>query len=509
MARELLNSRLQLMLQPMPKHVVRSALAAFAAFAALAAGGCDRRSDGVVEVVVIGGKPRLVQPGRGELDGGDRVLVANVAQGLVRFDARGQVEPGLAETWNVSDDGLSYIFRLANVEWPDGRRVSAERVARMLRRMIAASARDPARDSFGGVEEVVAMTDRVLEIRLRQPRPHLLQLLAQPEMGLIVDGAGSGPFAIDKEQSGEDGLRLTREVTVADEEEQRLEQLNLRGAGAEQAVAAFAARKADLVLGGSFADLPFAQRAELPRGSLRFDPASGLFGLIPTRSSGLLADADVRRLLSSAIDREALVAALAVPGLVPRVTVLEPGLADASDPVQPAWAQVPHAERRPRLAALAKGLIEGDEPPVVRVALPDGPGSDLLLRRLQQDWGPLGIEVRRAAGPGEADLRLVDVVAPSASAAWFLRQFRCGAARQCDEEVDRLLDGARNTPVLDQRIALLSEASDRIDELQLFIPIAAPIRWSLVSSRISGFAGNRFAAHTLTGLEERLNRTGE
>ena len=72
-----------------------------------------------------------------------------------------------------------------------------------------------------------------------------------------------------------------------------------------------------------------------------------------------------------------------------------------------------------------------------------------------------------------------------------------------------MLDGARDTAILAQRIALLDAASKRIDSLQLFIPITAPIRWSLVSPRITGFAGNRFAIHTLTGLEERLERTSE
>ena len=59
-----------------------------------------------------------------------------------------------------------------------------------------------------------------------------------------------------------------------------------------------------------------------------------------------------------------------------------------------------------------------------------------------------------------------------------------------------------------QRAALLAEAARLMDDEQLFIPIAAPIRWALVSGRIHGFAGNRFARHTLTSLEERLNREG-
>jgi len=50
---------------------------------------------------------------------------------------------------------------------------------------------------------------------------------------------------------------------------------------------------------------------------------------------------------------------------------------------------------------------------------------------------------------------------------------------------------------------LLVEAAGRIDDSQLFIPITAPVRWSLVSGRVQNFAGNRYARHTLTDLEEK------
>jgi peptide/nickel transport system substrate-binding protein len=156
------------------------------------------------------------------------------------------------------------------------------------------------------------------------------------------------------------------------------------------------------------------------------------------------------------------------------------------------------------LIAAARRLL-GDQP-VIRLALPKGPGSDLLLSRLARDWGALGITVERADKASTADLRLIDEVAPSNSPAWFLRGFRCGVAKVCDEQADELLEGARVMPVIAQRSALLVDASRRMDAMQLFIPLAAPIRWSLVSPRISGFAGNRFAVHTLTGLEERLSR---
>lgn len=490
---------------PLFRRAILAALAA--ALAATAA--CDRKSQGAPSVIVIGDEPRLTDPLLASLDTSGAVLADNVAQGLVSLDARGQVEPGLAETWNVSDDGLSYIFRLANTEWANGSKVTAEQVARMLRRKIAQSGRHPLRDAFGAVGDVVAMTDRVIEIRLNQPRPHLLQLLAQPEMGLVNGGRGTGPFAIDDEGSGQGWLRLVREVPVPDEDEMREEEVRLSGAPVDEAVAAFAAGEADLVLGGTFADLPVAQGANLSRGALRFDPAAGMFGLVPARAGGPIAEPEVRQLLSQAIDRDALVEAFSVTGLLPRSTVLEPGLDNAADPQPPEWAEIPLAERRPDLVEAAERLFGDDERPVIRVALPEGPGSDILLDRLSQDWGELGIEVRRAGEAEAADLELIDRVAPANSAAWYLRHFRCGVAPLCEAQVDELLAAARNTPVLAQRNALLTEASRRVDSLQLFLPLAAPIRWSLVSPRITGFAGNRFAIHTLTGLEQPLLRSGQ
>jgi len=116
--------------------------------------------------------------------------------------------------------------------------------------------------------------------------------------------------------------------------------------------------------------------------------------------------------------------------------------------------------------------------------------------------------VERAKTVAASDLKLIDAVAPSNSPAWFLRQFRCEFVPVCDKDIDPLLDAARDTLVPAQRYALLTQAAAKMDEAQLFIPLAAPVRWSLVSSRIQGFAGNRFALHTLTDLEQKLSPGG-
>ncbi len=331
--------------------------------------------------------------------------------------------------------------------------------------------------------------------------------------GRIVDGKDvqwlvigldrMGAIAPGKSQPN-GALRLEREMPIPDSENEQREALSIAATQARPAVAAFRKGQTDLVLGGTFDDLPAARIAGIAKTALRFDPVSGLFGLRPTRQDGPLKDANVRALLSRAIDRQAIIAALAVPGLVPRATVLEAGLDGLPAPVQPDWLTAPIDQRRVALRAEVDRLFGNNDRPVLRLSLTDGPGANILFDHLAADWAALGIRLERAGNARDSDLVLIDEVAPSTSPAWFVRHFRCVAAAVCDSEVDTLLDGARRSAVSDQRWALLADAAKRIDAAQLFIPIAAPVRWSLVSPRITGFAGNRFGLHTLTGLREHL-----
>ncbi|MCL6739794.1 ABC transporter substrate-binding protein [Sphingomonas sp. RB56-2] len=487
-----------------PKRALLAALAA----AGLLLSNCGKQSEGVARVAAIGPMPKLVETVVAPLSPGDALVRQTMAQGLVRFDERGQVVPGLAERWNVSDDGLSYIFRLQTGEWPDGRKIRADDVARILSRQLRPSSTNPLKDTLGAVGEIVAMTDRVIEIRLLAPRPNLLQLLAQPEFGLVRASVGTGPFLIpapedaaafpaDEEAKG--ALLLAHRIRIPDAEDP-VERVRISGGNAKALAAAFADGKLDLVVGGTVDDLPTALAQKMPRGALRFDPVAGLFGLMPTKRNDALQEVEVRRLLSRALDRAGLVGGLRVGGLVPRATLLQAGLEGIGSPAQPSWLDQPATERRTALVSEARRLFGSTERPTLRIALPNGPGGKYLLARLAYDWAPIGIKVERAPSEASADLVWIDEVAPSASPAWFLRRFRCGIAPICVEESEALLAQARSTLFAEQRAALFLEAAEQMDREQLFIPIAAPIRWSLVSGRAPGFAENQFARHTLVGL---------
>lgn len=502
-----MNGALKLNLTTMASTIIRKCLVAATLGTALTFSGCGRESGELARVGVIGPEPKLVDTVTGPLSTGDALLRANMAQGLVRFDERGQVVPGLAERWNVSDDGLSYIFRLQAGEWPDGRKIKADEVARIIRRQLRPASTNPLRDTLGAITEVLAMTDRVLEIRLSAPRPNLLTLLAQPELGVVRASSGTGPFepaspeviALLSANAAQNGIFLTHRIRIPDAEDP-VEKVKVSGGQAGRLVADFADGELDLVLGGTVSDLPVAMKAKVPRGALRFDPAAGLFGLIPTKRSETLQEADVRRLLSRSIDRQALVRGLNVDGLVPRATLLQAGLEGIGQLRQPEWLSQPMDDRRAALVAEAQRLFGDAERPTLRLAMPEGPGGDFLFGRIRYDWAYLGIKVERAPGPASADLVWIDEVSPSSSPAWFVRRFRCGVVAICVEEAETLLVDARSTLDALQRAALLQEAARLMDEAQLFMPVAAPVRWSLVSGRAPGFVENPFARHTLVGL---------
>ena len=467
--------------------------------AALLAGGCNRAKTGSIDVIVIGDRPKLADAATGPLTAADALLLENAAQGLVRFDPRGQIEAGLAERWNVSDDGLSYIFRLQSGKWPSGRKIDARDVARLLNRTRRNASLDALKDTLGAIDEIVAMTDRVIEIRLSAPRPHLLQLLAQPDFAIIRDGEGTGPFTLLPTSDAEP-LHLRRFMPGADGDAEVRADVRLVGLPVPSAVAKFVAGQSDLLLGGTFSDLAVAFQASPPRGSLRFDPVAGLFALVPGRQGGPLADRALRSLVARAIDRDALVVAVKVDGLAPRYTLLQPGLDGVTNLPVPPWSTITFARRAPQLIAEANRLWGRRPRPALTISLPAGPGSTLLFHRLAEDLGGIGLTLRPAAAGEPVDLRLIDEVAPSTSPAWFVRRLHCDRVPICDAQVDDLADAARATQSADQRTQFLLAAAERIDSENLIIPLAAPIRWSLVGNDVPGFTENRFARHTFIDL---------
>jgi peptide/nickel transport system substrate-binding protein len=464
-----------------------------AALSLLALAGCRKDETGPVTVSAIGGAPRLANPNRERLDAPSAYLLQSVAQGLVRFDATGDVAPGLAQSWIVSNDGLVYTFRLERAKWPDGTPITADQVVARLKAAASPASSNPLRPLLGAVDEIETMTDEVLEISLKAPRPNFLQLLAQPEMAILRAGAGSGPFVAAPRSDG--AFLLTALRREEEEDAPAVTPVLLRGEASAMAVARFEAGESQLVIGGTFGDLAIARAAEVPRGSLVFDPVAGLFGLSFGRTDdGPLAKADVRQALAMAIDRPALVAALGVPGLQPRETLLPAGIEGLAAPAAPAWTASPLSARRAAAARALAPILRGKRLHIL-VAMPEGPGWRLVFALLRRDWATIGIDAARVRPNESADLHFIDEVAPISLASWYLRHFSCDASAVCDPAADLAMEAARTAPDQDKRREQLSNADRTLAAAAPFIPLAAPVRWSLAGNRLAGFRPNVFGRH--------------
>ncbi|RYY32397.1 MAG: ABC transporter substrate-binding protein, partial [Sphingomonadales bacterium] len=339
--------------------------------------------------------------------------------GLVRFDAAGQIEPSLAERWIVIDDGRSFIFRLREAQWSDGEPVTAAQVVKALRRAAAPDSRNALAPFLAVIDEVVEMTPQVIEVRLKRPRPDLLQLFAQPEMAVVQGQIGSGPFRIARSDGRGTLLRPAPDMAVPDAAPAPEETALLRGERAAAALARFKEGQSDLILGGSFADWPIVGAAEIAPANIRVDPALGLFGLVVARREGFLADPANRAAIAMAIDRAALTGAVK-PDWAAVETLLPARLDSAAAPAQPAWSSLALDARRANAAArVAVWRRAHPTPLTIRIALPPGPGATIVWAYLLDAMRAIGVEAIRVGANDPAELRLIDAIAPYDSGRWF------------------------------------------------------------------------------------------
>lgn len=478
------------------------ALTAALLLIALLSTACDRRRGaGQIVMSAIGDDLRVGDTSRGTLRFTARLMLDATAQGLVRFDAAGQIEPGIAERWIVIDDGLRYIFRLRDAEWSDGQRVTAAQVVVVLRRQLAADSRNPLKPFLSAIDEVVEMTPEVIEVRLSRPRPDLLKLFAQPELAIfrMRPPGGSGPLRIMTRASGEATLREAVDPARSpDEVDPPAPEDDVRvfGERAAKAVARFAAGRSDLVSGGTFVDWPLLSATGVAPANRRIDPAAGLFGLVVADRGNFLGDPRHRAAVAAALDRTAVLAAF-LPEWTPVTQLLPEQLDSAAPPFRPGWIALPPGERLLTAQRLVQGWRATHAGPLrLRLALPGGPGGTLLYGTLGASLKRMGIAPVRVGPRDAADLRLIDAVAPYDSARWYLAT----ACAPCGAEAQTAITAARAAPTTALRAQRIAEADAALAADGAFIVIARPLRWSLVALRLDGWQGNARAWHPLNRL---------
>lgn len=492
----------------------RAAIGITAAMLPLALASCGLFGErGPVRIAAIGPLATSANPVNGELSAPNAALLEAASQGLVSYDADGQIDVGLAERWTVTADGRSYIFRIREAKWTNGRKVMAGEVAAILRSYLAPHSRHMLREDFPEVEAIRAMTDSVIEIRLSIPQPAMLELLAQPSMAVVNKGLGWGPMR--PKRIGQAMLLTPVPDPLAEDPDEAEAAANdpaasieLVGTSAAGALARFKNGYADGVIGGRFSTLPAFIASNIGRSRLIVDPAPGLFGLAFVRAEGFIATDTNREALSRAIRRQRLVDAFGLAEWQPQVA-LRPAKYrrdGGPEPLVPGWADYDDESRliqAKRVVDAWRGTGREIEP--LRIAVPNSPGGRILFAYVAADFARIGVPSRRVGMASAADLRMVDEVTPNDDPIWALRRLSCQRDTLCNRDAQALIDQAARNIDAGQRAAQISEAEAVLGRYTPFIPLATPLRWSVASQRLTGLRANPRAQHPLNHLTAEPN----
>ena len=158
-------------------------------------------------------EPTHLDPTAGAAAAIDEVLYANVFEGLTRIDSTGSVQPALAKSWTVSDDGLVYTFTLKQgVKFHDGTDFNADDVVFTLDRARASDSTNAQKGLFKTIKSVEAMGAHTVKLTLSQPTGSMLFNLGWGDAVMVAQESaatnksnpiGTGPFKFSKWVKGD------------------------------------------------------------------------------------------------------------------------------------------------------------------------------------------------------------------------------------------------------------------------------------------------------------------
>lgn len=144
-----------------------------------------------------------------------RTVKLAIHRGLVNYDVDGSISNELAERYEISDDGLRYTFHLRDALFHDGRKVTANDVKASLDRIRDPESSASFRNAFATVTEINVIDDKTIELVLERPNMALIHYLALPESVVVpadwidafaadqnVTPVGAGPFRFTSWQRG-------------------------------------------------------------------------------------------------------------------------------------------------------------------------------------------------------------------------------------------------------------------------------------------------------------------
>lgn len=311
---------------------------------------------------------------------------------LLRRTPEGELQPGLADSWEASEDGLTYTFELRDAEFSDGTPITAEDVAFSLNRVAKDEASTyPA--AYSTVDEVVALDEDTVELRLSKPSAPILAYMEIFNAGIVSkddveergeeaafagDPVASGPYMVE-EWLPNDRLILTENPNYWREGYPRIERVELVEVDDPNArTAMLQAGEVDVVR-----DVPWPQVAELQGAGfdVPLEPSTTIYVVLLNHDRPPFDNENARRAAAMALDRGAITDAVTLGHAEVAATTLPSALTYHAGDI----------DALPYDPETARALLEESGQSGAEVVMMVPPGSEQLATLIQAQWAAIGL----------------------------------------------------------------------------------------------------------------------
>lgn len=467
-------------------------------------------------------------------------LIRDLYEGLVSEAADGTVIPGVAEAWDISEDGLVYTFQLReDARWSNGDPVTAgdfvfafERImdpatgagyASILYPIAGAEAVNTggaAMDTLG----VRAVDERTLEITLANPTPYFVDLLTHqtgmPLHQASVEAHGdaftrpgnmvtNGAFMLES-FTPNDRIVLHRNPHFHDAANVAIDVVNyIPFEDRAACLRRFEAGEVHIC-----SDVPAEQMAymrENLEGQLRIAPYLGTYYLPIKTAKPILDDPRFRQAISMILDREFIAEQVWQGTMLPAYSLVPPGIANyVADAPQLDYAEMDMLDREDAALALLEEAGIAPDSFTLELRYNSSENNRNTMAAIADMLSNIGIAatLNEMEGAGYFNYLREDGDFDMVRAGWigdyndpqnFLFLFETGVSfnypRWSNETYDELMTAASAITDLEERAEVLAEAERVFLDNVPAIPILFYSSRALVSDRLSGWEDNLLDTH--------------
>lgn len=487
-----------------------------------------------------GGEPASLDPHRVSGTWENRI-VGDYIEGLVTEDAAAEAIPGMAESWDISEDGTVYTFHLRDgAVWSDGEPVTAHDFVFSFQRLmnpetaagyayLQYTIKNAAAVNGGDlpVEElgVVAIDDKTLEITLENPAPFFLQALthytAYPVPQHAYEEFGedwtrpeniiaNGPYIPVEWQPGSHIKSVKNEAYYDAANVQIQEVMYYPLDDLNAAVNRYRAGEFDMLT-----DFPADQlsmfEANHP-GEADVSPYLGVHYYVMNQNTEKLQDVNVRKALSMAINREVIGANLWGTGELAAYSWVPPGTANYDGmSFRYDWADTPYEERVEEARALLEEAGYGSSNPLqLEIKYNTNDNHQRLAVAIAAMWEQLGVQTSffnsevavhyDALQNGDFDSIgragwIMDYNDPINMLDLLKTGIDYNYGRYSNPEFDALLNASALETDIEARAQILLEAETMAMEEYAALPLAFYVSRNVVSPKVEGFVPNARDVH--------------